>query len=216
MLEVCTEFSHLFDVLTNLTRVFYDDTADLQTYFANLKNANKLPSLNELLEQADTIIDRYASTTAYERALSGSESLSPHPRFAVSVGTPWDPKAAGNSPLMENDDSALPTDATKPLHKESEGFDGDRVLANGILFRMDFSLWIEFTYAISEGDTGRMYEILKVCCCVQSLTQATYFLVGLDNYLRRHEQHKLCHISFRCLLPSSLRIVTCSPHCYIQ
>ncbi|KAJ7308761.1 hypothetical protein DFH08DRAFT_927373 [Mycena albidolilacea] len=48
------------------------------------------------------------------------------------------------------------------FHKEKEGFDGDRVLSNSILFLMEFGWWIELNYAIPEGDVGRVFEILKI------------------------------------------------------
>ncbi|KAJ7845025.1 hypothetical protein B0H14DRAFT_2584918 [Mycena olivaceomarginata] len=48
------------------------------------------------------------------------------------------------------------------FHKEKDGFDGDRVLSNSILFLMEFGWWIELNYAIPEGDVGRVFEILKI------------------------------------------------------
>ncbi|KAF8054715.1 hypothetical protein FPV67DRAFT_1657784 [Lyophyllum atratum] len=47
------------------------------------------------------------------------------------------------------------------VHVEAEGFDGDRVLANSILFLQDAGWWIEASYAIPEGGIGRAYEIMK-------------------------------------------------------
>ncbi|KIJ89643.1 hypothetical protein K443DRAFT_154869, partial [Laccaria amethystina LaAM-08-1] len=41
-------------------------------------------------------------------------------------------------------------------------FDGDRVLANSILFLQDFGWWTEIAYAVPEGDIGRVFEILKI------------------------------------------------------
>ncbi|KAJ6448275.1 hypothetical protein C8R47DRAFT_918775, partial [Mycena vitilis] len=41
-------------------------------------------------------------------------------------------------------------------------FDGDRVLSSSILFLMEYGWWTELNYAISEGDVGRMFEILKI------------------------------------------------------
>ncbi|KAF9048059.1 hypothetical protein BDZ89DRAFT_918061, partial [Hymenopellis radicata] len=41
-------------------------------------------------------------------------------------------------------------------------FSGDRVLANSILFRRDFLWWIELSYAVSDGDIGRVMEIMKI------------------------------------------------------
>lgn len=53
-------------------------------------------------------------------------------------------------------------DGPKKTHVESPGFDGDRVLANSILFLQDAGWWIEASYAVPEGDIGRVYKIVKV------------------------------------------------------
>jgi hypothetical protein len=39
---------------------------------------------------------------------------------------------------------------------------GDRVLANSITFMRDALLSHEISYAIAEGDAGRVYEVMKV------------------------------------------------------
>ncbi|KAJ7053994.1 hypothetical protein C8F01DRAFT_919914, partial [Mycena amicta] len=48
------------------------------------------------------------------------------------------------------------------LFVEKPGFGGDRVLANLIIFRRDYLLYYELTKAVSDGDTGRVLEALKV------------------------------------------------------
>lgn len=53
-------------------------------------------------------------------------------------------------------------DGPKKIHVEVPGFDGDRVLANSILFLQDAGWWVEASYAVPEGDIGRVYEIVKV------------------------------------------------------
>jgi hypothetical protein len=62
----------------------------------------------------------------------------------------------------EFDPPFLPTENVPKVHQEAENFDGDRVLANSILFLQDFGWWIEISYAVPEGDIGRAFEILKV------------------------------------------------------
>lgn len=56
----------------------------------------------------------------------------------------------------------LPTEDVPKVHKEPDNFEGDRVLANSILFLQDFGWWTEIAYAVPEGDIGRVFEILKV------------------------------------------------------
>lgn len=64
--------------------------------------------------------------------------------------------------ISESDPFALPTEHIPKVHQEADDFDGDRVLANSILFLQDFGWWIEVAYAVPEGDIGRVFEILKV------------------------------------------------------
>ncbi|KAF8056279.1 hypothetical protein FPV67DRAFT_1678179 [Lyophyllum atratum] len=53
-------------------------------------------------------------------------------------------------------------DEKKKVHVEKQGFDGDRVLANAILFLQDAGWWVEASYAVREGDIGRVFEIIKI------------------------------------------------------
>lgn len=63
---------------------------------------------------------------------------------------------------LEEADPPLPTENVPKVHEEAANFDGDRVLANSILFLQDFGLWTEIAYAVPEGDIGRAFEIMKV------------------------------------------------------
>ena len=49
---------------------------------------------------------------------------------------------------------------------------GDRVLASSITFMRDALMSREMSYAVAEGDMGRVYEILKV---MFSSLFSTYF-----------------------------------------
>jgi hypothetical protein len=71
----------------------------------------------------------------------------------VPNGNEWIPPSSSTSTPSEN----VPT-----AHIEAEGFDGDRVLANSILFMLEYGWWLEAAYAIPEGDIGRFWEIMKV------------------------------------------------------
>ncbi|KAF8057175.1 hypothetical protein FPV67DRAFT_1566211 [Lyophyllum atratum] len=55
-----------------------------------------------------------------------------------------------------------PDDGKTTVHVEAKGFDGDRVLANAILFLQDAGWWVEAAYAVPEGDIGRVYQIIKI------------------------------------------------------
>lgn len=131
----------------------------------------ELPTLETLLHQANILLGRYASQDAYEQALSSIESNNAPASLKIKFGPP---SASGNANRLpvdtgtEIDESSefgppsLPTENVPKVHKEADGFDGDRVLANSILFLQDFGWWTEIAYAVPEDDIGRVFEIMKV------------------------------------------------------
>lgn len=116
------------------------------------------------------LVDRYASQDAYEQALSKAESTDAPAPMKVKFGLSWSSSTPGASSLSMPETNMAVSETTPDLpyenlpkaHQESNKFDGDRVLANSILFLQDFGWWTELAYAIPEGDIGRAFEILKV------------------------------------------------------
>ncbi|PPQ87647.1 hypothetical protein CVT25_011485 [Psilocybe cyanescens] len=160
-------------------RVFLDAESNLLSYFTNLANKKELPTLETLVHQAKLLVNCYASQEAYEQALSNDESSNAPAPMSIKVGTPWASENIG----LDNDSNLgtrtgiqsdeileapegrappLPTENVPKVYEEAENFDGDRVLANSILFLQDFGWWTEINYAISEGDIGRTFEIMKI------------------------------------------------------
>ena len=150
----------MFLTFCNAIRVSYGAKPDLLSHLKSLATKNELPSLDTLIQQAGSLVDRYASQDAYDQALSKAESGDAPETMKISFGPAWTNQSTGST------DSApvplLPTEDVPKVHKEANDFDGDRVLANSILFLQDFGWWIEIAYAVSEGDIGRVFEILKV------------------------------------------------------
>jgi hypothetical protein len=108
------------------------------------------------MQLAPTLVKRYASQHAYEQALTCPDSTN------ASISHPI-PAIASNDEQVLQPPAGTPLDESeKKPHVEAEGFNWDRVLANSALFLEDFGWWIEATYAIPEGDIGRVSEILKV------------------------------------------------------
>ena len=145
-------------------RVFLEAKPNLLSYFADLDKKNELPQLEAILIQADILVKRYASQDAYEQALSLAESKDAPDHMKVPFGSPI---SNTSLPDMATDISqtappALPTEDVPKAHQEADKFDGDRVLGNSILFLQDFGWWTEISYAVPEGDIGRVFEILKV------------------------------------------------------
>ena len=154
-------------------RVYHDATPDLLSHFKTLAINQDLPSLDTLLHHADILVGRYASQEAYEQSLSAEESrdapepmkVKPGPAGTVPNSDTANANVNTTTQTSENhevDLLALPTESVPKVQQEVEDFDGDRVLANSILFLQDFGWWIEISYAVPEGDIGRVFEILKV------------------------------------------------------
>jgi hypothetical protein len=94
------------------------------------------------------------SLTAYKNALSKKTYESLPDTMRAPSGSKWNvPSTSAPKSSSEN----IPTG-----HTETPGFDGDRVLANSILFMLEYGWWLEAAYAIPEGDIGRFWEIMKV------------------------------------------------------
>ena len=75
------------------------------------------------------------------------------PELRIPSGSPWKSVKKTQSKTTED----IPEG-----HIEADDFDGDHVLANSILFIREFGWWIEMNYAVTEGDIGRAWEIMKV------------------------------------------------------
>ncbi|KAE9401678.1 hypothetical protein BT96DRAFT_991844 [Gymnopus androsaceus JB14] len=157
----------------------FNNYKKINPYFDALANEAKLPTFEWFLAKAEWIVDCYMTPDAYEQALSETlnNSAPDHLKFPIgkphsSCGTISTSQSKGNDepttnmaiskdPEVEGDaEDKPPTQSSeskkkKPAtHVEEKGFTGDRVLANTILFMMEYSWWIEATYAIPEGDIG--------------------------------------------------------------
>ncbi|KAG6835289.1 hypothetical protein H0H93_003080 [Arthromyces matolae] len=142
----------------------YLRTDNLQQYFDAQKEANTLSSFEALLASARVLVRRYGTTTAFQRA-HNPEVGDP---YAVPEGTPWtrppvvDGQAATQPPYrspLENDNIDQLSDLSDP---EESALDGDITLANSILFIRNAIWWREMCRAVARGDTGRIWEILKI------------------------------------------------------
>ncbi|KAJ7266414.1 hypothetical protein B0H12DRAFT_1010765 [Mycena haematopus] len=141
--------------ILNCWRLILGIDTDIQSHFEALAASDALPTLEDLLEHAETLCNRYASQNAYDQALSAEEYDQAIPEMKAPKGTPWTAPSAPTIP------PTTPKDEPH-IHTEDTEFDGDRVLSNSILFVLEFGWWIELNYAIPEGDIRRVMEILKI------------------------------------------------------
>ncbi|KAJ7271364.1 hypothetical protein B0H12DRAFT_1303319 [Mycena haematopus] len=67
---------------------------DIHSHFEALAASDALPTLDDLLEHAETLCNRYASQNAYNQALSAEEYNQAIPETNAPKGTPWTPPSA--------------------------------------------------------------------------------------------------------------------------
>lgn len=123
---------------------------------------NTLPEFEDLEAMALKLYRAYSCTSAYHRALREPSMLQNNEwGHTVPVGSVWVPPHIDSS-----SNAAISTTDKKGQNattvKEVPGFQGDRVLANSIAFMRDALIEREMSYAMAEGDPGRVYEMMKV------------------------------------------------------
>jgi hypothetical protein len=105
------------------------------------------------------------STRAHHRALHDTSGISEWSK-SVPLGSQWVPPSPDPTSLSApRKTQAKPRPAkktTKDSDNEKPPFKGDRVLANSIALMRDAMISHEMSYAIAEGDVGRVYEVMKV------------------------------------------------------
>ncbi|KAH8101947.1 hypothetical protein BXZ70DRAFT_891314 [Cristinia sonorae] len=159
-------------------------TNDLPKYFQQCLANNTFPPLQELRKIAYSLHCRYSTTHACERALDDQSlySDSPHafPR-AENIPRPSSESAnhdgditmcgegtdLGMTDCSQDRDQRMDIDSdslseSSSSHSTSEVFKGDYPLANSCLLMRDGIWFLEVCRAVATGDTGRVWEILKV------------------------------------------------------
>jgi hypothetical protein len=83
--------------------------ADLLSHFDELAAHDCLPTLDDLLDQASIIRERYACQTAYEQSLDKAEQEEAPSRTKFSQGSAWTQAVAPEAPIALLDpDSNMP------------------------------------------------------------------------------------------------------------
>ncbi|THU78559.1 hypothetical protein K435DRAFT_588157, partial [Dendrothele bispora CBS 962.96] len=126
---------------------------DMFAHFEQQGKNNNLPDFDDLMAKAVRITSRWVSLESVAQALSSNTSSLPDD-ITFPLGDPYQFHATDNGGVNEN--------PKFDLFKESKDFEGDHVLANSILFKWEYSLWLELAYAVPEGDIGRVWEIMKI------------------------------------------------------
>ncbi|KAJ7836008.1 hypothetical protein B0H13DRAFT_1913305 [Mycena leptocephala] len=168
-------------------RIVLGCDSDLLTHFEELAANDCLPTLNDLLDQASIIRERYACQAAYDQSLDKSDQDAAAERTKFPEGSVWtpsnapeppavpldpdinmaDPKDVPNDPKDTSDDEPSPEGPSIVPDQDSPESvadkDGPKIHKEPPGFDGDrFGWWVELNYAIPEGDVGRVLEILKI------------------------------------------------------
>ncbi|KDQ59624.1 hypothetical protein JAAARDRAFT_192126, partial [Jaapia argillacea MUCL 33604] len=133
------------------------DCNDLVEYFEHLKNKDKLPSFTTLLIDAQTLARWHATTSAHQRARYPKADHVDN----VPLGQPWTPNEP-DTVLEDGADSDTDDDMSAWGVGSDDGKEADITLANSTLLIRNGVWWWEMCRAVAVGDTGRVWEILKV------------------------------------------------------
>ena len=186
----------------------YFETTDLVKYFDNLKRLDHMPSFTVLVGTAKVLGKRHATSKAYEQAIKPTE----HEPAAedVPLGSPWQPQHAA---AVDTDDNTMDVDADRDaassdamdvdqdgpdLEDNLSAFSNDSqcpgadqpdvTLANSTLFIRNSIWWREVCEAIADGDTGRVWEILKVRNCIEQYGTFNLPFLGVDLHVHGQRQ----------------------------
>lgn len=152
---------------------------DIFKHFVDLAASNNLPDIHTIETAAHTLHHMYSSTRAMHCALSDT-TKSTSWTATVPLGSRW-------TPHTSNPTSAAPSQSTKQPDTAGRNKKGDRVLSNTIGFMRDAILSREVSYAIAEGDAGRVYEIMKVMLFSFSGSSHTKYCTYLLEVITRFE-----------------------------
>ncbi|KAF6744764.1 hypothetical protein DFP72DRAFT_1078109 [Ephemerocybe angulata] len=129
---------------------------DIFAHFTKLATTGSIPSLKTLEETAQKLHSAYSTTRAIYRATGDTTKASAW-ADTVPLGSEWVKKTQNATSLPSGTSKASqPAPDTHGRHEK-----GDRVLANSITFMRDALLSREISYAIADGDAGRVYEVMK-------------------------------------------------------
>ncbi|KAM6489590.1 hypothetical protein JOM56_014912 [Amanita muscaria] len=135
---------------------------NLFTYFEDLTVSGHLPEIETLEEAARKLHRAYSSTRGVYHALHETTETSTWSQ-TVLLGTPWVPPPTFESSEGLSEPKKKPK---RPTKKKADDLgrhpEGDRVLANSIMLMRDALISREMSYAIAEGDAGRVHEVMKV------------------------------------------------------
>lgn len=134
---------------------------DIFEYFTKQSDLGSLPEIEDLIDAAQKLHRAFSSTRGLYHAL-GDTTAETEWAKTVPLGTTWSPPPDIQTSQRQCSTKG-PTKSSKTKTKPaSRNPCGDRVLANSINFMRDALVSREMSYAIAEGDVGRVYEVMKV------------------------------------------------------
>ncbi|KAI0353618.1 hypothetical protein OH77DRAFT_1406859 [Trametes cingulata] len=140
---------------------------DLFTHFEALASRDELPTLTQLRMAAEHLHRRYSSQRAWYDAMEGGGAAKD---AGWSAGSAWrEPsrskttgRTAPPDPPLKSRSPAADATGSGAVPPDSASFQGDRTLAQSILFMSDAMLVREVSQAVAAGDVGRVWNAFKI------------------------------------------------------
>jgi len=174
---------------------YFKCTDSIFSHFTHLAEQNLLPEIEDLLKAAGKLHRAFSSTHAIYLALDDT-ALDSEWSETVPLGSTWIPRPI--IPSSVTDTAVNPATSKKPRKKKEKPVtrhpNGDRVLANSITFMRDALMSREISYAIADGDVGRVYEILKVIFYILNQLFVADFLEGVTFYVCRFYSQQILDV----------------------
>ncbi|KAH7914696.1 hypothetical protein BJ138DRAFT_1079047 [Hygrophoropsis aurantiaca] len=143
---------------------YFFQCSNLVEHFEQLQSQNNIPDFESLCSNGQTLARRHATTQAFERAHKPEEN---HPDN-VPLGSPWTHGDNHDDVEMENPGDMSDqivfdgVDALSDLSDYEDHPMADISLGNTTLFMRNGIWWREMCESIAQGDTGRVWEIMKI------------------------------------------------------
>ncbi|KAE9401907.1 hypothetical protein BT96DRAFT_991740 [Gymnopus androsaceus JB14] len=135
------------------------ETDDLEAYFNDHADNGTLPTFHCLMLTAGILVQQYVSSSAYKRVLSADTQdkvAQINPALVVKTGSPW------IAPLCVASKEQIVQGEAEEVACDPDEFDGDCTLANTIVYKLQFGLWLLLDDAIKSGDVRCVMQLLNI------------------------------------------------------
>ena len=145
-------------MLLNFDPGIFFKCTDIFEYFTQLSSTKSLPDIEDLISASRRLHQTFLTTCGIYYVLADM-TIQSNWADNVPLGSSWSPPPdiVSSQPSEQLAAKNSKAKSVSTMHPQ-----GDRVLASSMTFMWDALMSQVISYAVAEGDTGRVYQILKV------------------------------------------------------